>query len=101
MSIDFQELESQFKKWNKDKNNFRANDYLKDIWQISIASLIENIVLLWKAGNKDVANNFRIQLQSTTKFYYLGIMFAKGHLHISNFILKLYVLHVFAGVTSL
>jgi hypothetical protein len=27
-------------------------------------------------------------------------MFAKGHLHISNFILKLYVLHVFAGVTS-
>ncbi len=69
ISIDFQELESQFKKWNKDKNNFRANDYLKDIWQISIASLIENIVLLWKSGNKDVANNFRIQLQSTTNLY--------------------------------
>jgi hypothetical protein len=26
-------------------------------------------VLLWKSGNKDVANNFRIQLQSTTNLY--------------------------------
>ena len=69
ISIDIQELKSQFKKWNKDKRNFRVDDYLQSIWQISIASLIENIVLLWKSGNKDVANNFREQLQNTIDLY--------------------------------
>ncbi len=69
ISIDFQELESQFKKWNKDKSNFRVDDYLKSIWQISIASLIENIALLWKSANIEIANSLITQLQKTQSLF--------------------------------
>ncbi len=69
ISIDFQELEKQFKKWNKDKDDYRSSDYLKSIWNNGIASLIEIIVLLWKSGNKEVANNFREQLQNIMNLY--------------------------------
>lgn len=67
--IDFQELESQFKKWNKDKNNFHAYSYLKSIWETSIASLIKNIVLLWKSENIEIANSLITQLQKTHSLF--------------------------------
>lgn len=69
ISIDLQELKSKFKEWNKDKNNFFANDDLKSIWETGIASLIETIALLWESGNKEVANEFITQLQDTKNLY--------------------------------
>lgn len=69
ISIDFQELKKKFGKWNKDKNDYRSSDYLKSIWNSGITSLIEIIVLLWKSGNTEVANEFRQQLQDIMDLY--------------------------------
>lgn len=69
ISINFEELEKQFKKWNKDKDDYRSKDYLKAIWVQWISSLIEIIVLLWKNDKKDIANKFRKQLQELTDLY--------------------------------
>ncbi len=69
ISIDFQELEKKFEKWNKDKDDYRSSDYLKSIWNNGIASLIEIIVLLWKSGNTEIANEFRQQLQNIMDLY--------------------------------
>lgn len=69
ISIDFQELKKKFKKWNKDKNDYRSNDYLKSVWDNGIASLIEIVVLLWKSGNKEIAKEFRQELQNIMNLY--------------------------------
>lgn len=69
ISIDFNEIEKQFKKWKKDKNNYSSVNYLKSIWKNGISSLIENIVLFWKANKKDIANEFRMQLQKIMDLY--------------------------------
>ena len=69
ISIDFQELEKRFKKWNKDKNDYSSNDYIKRVWGSGIASLIEIVVLLWKSDNTEVAKEFRQQLQNIMNLY--------------------------------
>ncbi len=69
ISIDFEELEKQFKKWNKDKDDYRSTDYLKSIWEQGVWSLIEIIVLLWKKDKEVIANEFRKQLQELTDIY--------------------------------
>lgn len=69
ISIDFEELKKQFEKWNKNKEDYRPKDYLKNIWEQWISSLIKIIVLLWKAEKKDIANEFRKQLQELTDLY--------------------------------
>lgn len=69
ISIDLQELEKQFEKWNKYKDNYRSKDYLKSIWSSGIASLIELIVLLWKSGKEELANGFRHQLLNILDLY--------------------------------
>ena len=69
ISIDFQELEKKFEKWNKDKNDYRSNDYLKSVWGNGIASLIEIVVLLWKSGNAEIANEFIQQRQDIMDLY--------------------------------
>ena len=40
--IDFTELEKQFEKLTKNKNDYHSTDYLKSIWENGISSLIEN-----------------------------------------------------------
>ncbi|PIZ96144.1 MAG: hypothetical protein COX80_02335 [Candidatus Magasanikbacteria bacterium CG_4_10_14_0_2_um_filter_33_14] len=69
ISIDFQELEKKFEKWNKDKNDYRSNDYLKSVWGNGVASLIEIVVLLWKSDNTEIAKEFRQQLQNIMNLY--------------------------------
>ncbi len=55
ISFDLEEIKRQFNEWNKNKNEFYAIQYLKDIWEQGIASQLENIVIFWKAGKKDIA----------------------------------------------
>lgn len=69
ISIDFQELEKKFEKWNKDKNDYHLNDYLKSVWGNGIASLVEIVVLLWKSGNTEVTKEFRQQLQDIINLF--------------------------------
>lgn len=69
ISIDFNEVNNQFEKWKKNKNDYRSSDYLKSIWESGISSLIKNIVLFWKAEKYDIANEFRVQLQNIMELY--------------------------------
>ena len=41
-------LEDNFRKWEKDKSNYYNNNLIKDIWENSLARLIEGSVILWK-----------------------------------------------------
>ena len=69
ISIDFDEVKKQFEKWKKGKSKYRSTDYLRRTWESGISSLIENIVLFWKADKKDIANEFRGQLQKIMDLY--------------------------------
>ena len=69
ISIDFNEINDQFEKWKKNKNDYFSNDYLKRVWESGISSLIQNIVLFWNAEKYDIANEFIEQLQNITELY--------------------------------
>lgn len=69
ISTDFNALNKNFEIWKTDKSNYRARDYLKDIWQKGVSSLINNIAQFWKAEKYDIAKEFIIELKKTTEIY--------------------------------
>lgn len=68
-NIDFQELLKQFKKFNKDKNDYKSGDYIKSIYENGIASLLKNIVIFWLAKKYDFARYLNEQLVDLERLY--------------------------------
>jgi len=59
ISFDLNEIKNKFTAWEKEKDNYRLNDYLKGIWTGGIAFLLENIVIFWISNKQEVANELR------------------------------------------
>ncbi len=59
ISLDLNEVKNKFTAWEKDKDNYRLNDYLKGVWGGGISFLLENIVIFWSFNKQEVANELR------------------------------------------
>ncbi len=62
LSFNLNEVKNKFIAWEKDKDNYRLNDYLKGMWSGGISFLLENIVIFWKFGKYEVANTLKESL---------------------------------------
>jgi hypothetical protein len=67
--IDTMLLKDKFMRWQKDKDEFRLNDYLTSIWSSGLSSLMKHIVIFWKENKKEIANKLLGNLDETVLIY--------------------------------
>jgi hypothetical protein len=67
--IELDNIPLQFDKLKKDKNDYRAKDYLKGIWEGGISSLLSNIVIFWDAGKQSLAKKLLKNLDEITQLF--------------------------------
>ncbi|MGA2587698.1 MAG: hypothetical protein ABSF88_11840 [Candidatus Aminicenantales bacterium] len=67
--IDTRILKEKFKQWQKEKDDFRLNDYLSSIWSSGISALLKHIVIFWKENNKEVARKLLGNLNEAASIY--------------------------------
>lgn len=67
--IDFKEVKKQFDKWRKDKKDYFSTNYLKGIWERGISSLLENIVIFYKANKKNIVNELLNDLEEIISLF--------------------------------
>ena len=56
ISFDKIELKRKFDEWKKDKTDYLASDYIKNIWENHVANLLESISIFHK--NLDISQKF-------------------------------------------
>jgi len=59
ISLNLNEVKNKFSAWEKEKDNYRLNDYLKGVWSGGISFLLENIVIFWSFDKQKAANELR------------------------------------------
>ncbi|MBI4087052.1 hypothetical protein HY416_03700 [Candidatus Kaiserbacteria bacterium] len=69
LCVDIKKLKEYFSIWEKDKNNFRTNNYLSSIWTGGVGKLIEHIALFRRAGKKTVVKFLVENLKEVQKIY--------------------------------
>ena len=69
ISFNLNEIKDKFAAWDRDKDNYRLNDYLKGIWSSGISFLIENIVIFWGFGKQETANELRKILKEIMELF--------------------------------
>jgi len=69
LSVDFNELKDDFSKWKKDKKKYRFKNYLKDIHETHIASLIEFVAIFHKNNKFEYSGELRKQIKSLFNIY--------------------------------
>jgi DNA polymerase III delta prime subunit len=67
--IDLKDLKKIFEKWRKDKKNYFLTDYLKNIWESGISSLLKNIVIFYKANKKNIVDDLLRDLDKVTSIF--------------------------------
>jgi len=69
ISLDLNEVKNKFSAWEKDKGNYRLNDYLKGVWSGGISFLLENIVIFWSFNKQEAANELRKVLNEIVELF--------------------------------
>ena len=67
--IDIGKLKKNFSVWNKDKENFETENYLRDIYQTGIAFLIRAISIFHKQGKKRVVKRLIANLEEVENLF--------------------------------
>ncbi len=67
--IDINKLKKNFSVWNKDKENFKTENYLRDIYQTGIAFLIRAISIFHKQGKKRVVKRLIANLEKVENLF--------------------------------
>lgn len=69
ISLDLNEVKNKFSAWEKDKDNYRLNDYLKGVWSGGVSFLLENIVIFWSFNKQEAANELRKVLNEIIELF--------------------------------
>jgi len=56
VSLDLNEVENKFNVWEKDKDNYSLNNYLKGVWRNGISSLLQNLIIFWESDKRELSN---------------------------------------------
>ena len=67
--VDIPKLKNKFDQWHKDKENYQTNDYRSAIWSGGISSLLEHIVIFWKANKREISKKLLDNLAEITSLY--------------------------------
>ena len=69
ISLDLKEVKNKFSAWEKDKSNYRLNDYLKGVWSGGVSFLLENIVIFWSFNKEEVVNELEKALNEIVELF--------------------------------
>lgn len=62
ISFELEKIKNIFIALENEKNNYRPQQHLEEIWNNSVPSLLEGIVIFWRSGKQDVATKFNNNL---------------------------------------
>jgi len=67
--IDRKDVKKIFEKWRKDKKNYFLTDYLKNIWESGVSSLLKNTVQFYIANKKNIAKEILNNLEDIVSLF--------------------------------
>lgn len=69
ISFDLNEVRNKFSAWEKDRDNYRLNEYLKGIWSVGISLLLANISIFWSFNKREAADELEKILNETIELF--------------------------------
>ncbi|MBY0062595.1 NACHT domain-containing protein [Priestia aryabhattai] len=67
--LDVNEINDQFRLYEEEKAHPHSNNYLRNVWENKIPSLIENIVVFWKNKKEETSLQLHKQLNDVVDLY--------------------------------
>jgi hypothetical protein len=67
--INTKDVKKIIEKWKKDKKNYFFTEYLKNIWESGISSLLKNIVIFHKANKTNIVVDLLRELDKTISIF--------------------------------